>query len=226
MHSRNTHCHGRDVKPAMAQTPRCSVEWPPRMTQRAILDPATLLKAYSQGVFPMADADGSVGWYTADPRGVMPLDGFRPTRSLRAAVRQDRFELRINTAFETTMRACMELRAQQTWINQELIEAYVRLHHMGFAHSVESWAGGELAGGLYGVSLGGAFFGESMFHRKTDASKVALYHLVERLRERGFDLLDTQAVTPHLQSLGCIELPAAEYLARLAKAIKKDRHFA
>ena len=170
----------------------------------------------------MADADGSIGWYTADPRGVMPLDGFRPTRSLRAAVRQDRFELRINTAFEATMRACMELRAQQTWISQDLIAAYVRLHHMGFAHSVESWAGGELVGGLYGVSLGGAFFGESMFHRKTDASKVALYHLMERLRERGFDLLDTQAVTPHLQSLGCIELPAAEYLRQLAKSIRKE----
>ncbi len=190
-----------------------------------MLDPPTLLKAYSQGVFPMADADGSIGWYTADPRGVMPLEGFCPSRSLRAAVRQERFDVRFNSAFEATMRACMETRAEKTWINQELIDAYRGLHRLGFAHSVESWAGGELTGGLYGVSLGGAFFGESMFHRKTDASKVALYHLVDRLRERGFELLDTQAVTPHLQSLGGIEMPAREYLRRLAKAIQKDCRF-
>lgn len=195
------------------------------MTQRAILDPPTLLRAYSQGVFPMADADGSVQWYTADPRGIMPLDAFRPSRSLRAAVHQDRFEVRINFDFEATMRGCMQQRSEKTWINQELIDAYLGLHRLGFAHSVESWSGGELAGGLYGVSLGAAFFGESMFHRKTDASKVALYHLVHRLRERGFELLDTQAVTPHLQRFGCIELPADEYLHRLARAIKKQRHF-
>lgn len=195
------------------------------MNRPPSLDPESLLTAYSQGVFPMAEPDGSIHWFTANPRGILPLEGFCASRSLRAAVRQERFELRINSAFEQTMRACMELRAGQTWISQPLIEAYVRLHRLGFAHSVESWHQGELVGGLYGVSLGAAFFGESMFHRKTDASKVALFHLVERLRQRGYELLDTQAVTEHLKRMGAIEIPADDYLRRLRRAITRERSF-
>src|SRR3954468_18571823 len=144
------------------------------------LDPETLLSAYAQGVFPMADRDGVVRFYTADPRGVIPLhppEAFHVPRTLRQIVRQGRFEIRVDHDFEATMRACMDAREGGTWISDDLIEAYTRLHALGFAHSVEAWQGDELVGGLYGVSLGGAFFGESMFHRRTDASKVALVHL-------------------------------------------------
>ena len=193
------------------------------------LDPQTLLNAYSQGAFPMADEHGVIGWYTADPRGVLPLDSFHVPRTLRQAmnkpIERGGFEVRIDHDFDATMRACMNARRGKTWINDELIAAYVRLHKMGFAHSVECYHNGKLAGGLYGVSLGAAFFGESMFHLVRDASKVALVHLVQRLRERKFELLDTQAVTAHLSRFGCIEIPAAEYLARLRSAIKTHRTF-
>ena len=190
------------------------------------LDPQTLLSAYSQGAFPMADRDGVIRWYTADPRGIIPLETFHAPRSLRQLFRQAKFECRINTAFEATMRACMQARSDGTWINEELIKAYVRLHRMGFAHSVETWEQNELVGGLYGVSLGAAFFGESMFHRRDNASKVALVHLIDRLRARGYELLDTQASTPHLRQFGCIDLPAEEYLLRLAKALRRKCDFA
>jgi leucyl/phenylalanyl-tRNA---protein transferase len=190
------------------------------------LDPETLLSAYAQGAFPMADRDGIIRWYTADPRGVFPLEQFHVPKTLAQVVRQGRFDVRVNHDFEATMRACMEQRDDGTWINEELIAAYARLHHLGFAHSVECWRNGELAGGLYGVSLGAAFFGESMFHRQRDASKVALVHLVHRLRERGFELLDTQASTPHLRQFGCADLPAGEYLRLLRKALRKRCEFA
>jgi len=193
------------------------------------LDPETLLSAYAQGIFPMADRDGSIRFYTADPRGVIPLDDrFHVPSTLRQLMRKDPpvFEIRIDYDFGSTMRACMEARRDGTWINQELIAAYTRLHELGFAHSVEAWDDGQLVGGLYGVSMGGAFFGESMFHRKTDASKVALVHLVNRLRERKFDLLDSQATTSHLRRFGAIEMPAAEYLIRLRKALTRQCEFA
>jgi len=193
------------------------------------LDPETLLSAYAQGIFPMADRDGSIRFYTADPRGVIPLDDrFHVPSTLRQLMRKDPpvFEIRIDYDFGSTMRACMEARRDGTWINQELIAAYTRLHELGFAHSVEAWDDGQLVGGLYGVSMGGAFFGESMFHRKTDASKVALVHLVNRLRERKFDLLDSQATTSHLRRFGAIDMPAAEYLIRLRKALTKRCEFA
>lgn len=173
----------------------------------------------------MTDPDGRVRWYTADPRGILPLEMFHVPHTLGQIVKQERFEIRINHGFEAVMRACMENRAEGSWISPKLIRAYLRLHEMGFAHSVEAWREGELAGGLYGVSLGGAFFGESMFHRQRDASKVALVHLVERLRERGYELLDTQASTPHLKRFGCIEIPAEEYLKRLDQALKKQCRF-
>jgi leucyl/phenylalanyl-tRNA---protein transferase len=189
------------------------------------LDPETLLNAYAQGAFPMADHGGRIRWYTADPRGVFPLDAFHVPDTLRKTVNSRRFEVRINHDFEAAMRACMEERADHTWISDELIAAYVRLHELGFAHSVETWRNGELAGGLYGVSMGGAFFGESMFHRQRDASKVALVALVERLRERGFVLLDTQTCTDHLRRFGCAEISAAEYEVRLREALTHDCTF-
>jgi leucyl/phenylalanyl-tRNA--protein transferase len=195
-----------------------------------LLDPETLLSAYAQGVFPMADRDGTVRLYTADPRGVLPLDAFHVPQTLRQLVRRPPerggFEVRINHDFEATMRGCMSGRPEGSWINRDLVRAYCRLHDLGFAHSVESWRDEKLAGGLYGVSLGAAFFGESMFHRERDASKVALVHLVNRLRERKFELLDTQATTSHLKRFGAIDIPAREYLLRLRKALATAREFA
>jgi leucyl/phenylalanyl-tRNA--protein transferase len=194
------------------------------------LDPQTLLAAYAQGAFPMADPDGRISFYTADPRGVMPLQSFHVSQTLRQLVKKSPseggFDVRINHDFQAAMRGCMEARADGTWINEELIAAYVRLHRLGHAHSVECYKDNVLAGGLYGVSLGAAFFGESMFHRVRDASKVAMVHLVRRLTERNFELLDTQAVTSHLRRFGCIEVPADEYLVMLQAAIKKPRTFA
>jgi leucyl/phenylalanyl-tRNA--protein transferase len=189
------------------------------------LDPQTLLSAYAQGVFPMADRDGVIRWFTADPRGIFPLDAFHVPRTLRQIVRQQKFDVRINHDFAATMRGCMNARAGETWISEPLIQAYVRLHHMGFAHSVECYQDERLVGGLYGVSLGGAFFGESMFHMAPQASKVALVHLVQRLRERGYELLDTQATTPHLEQFGCIDIPAAEYEGKLRQALQKNCRF-
>ena len=182
----------------------------------------------------MADRDGTVRWYTADPRGVFPLDErFHVPRTLRQIVNQERFEVRINHDFAATMRACKDVpRGKRggemggTWISEGLVAAYVRLHELGFAHSVECWQQGELVGGLYGVSLGAAFFGESMFHTAPNASKVALVHLVHRLREREYELLDSQASTEHLRQFGCIDLPAREYLNLLRRALRKKCEFA
>ena len=191
------------------------------------LDPETLLSAYAQGAFPMADRDGTIRWFTADPRGVFPLDDrFHVPGTLRQVVRQRKFDVRVNHDFAGCMRACMENREDGTWINPALIAAYERLHQLGFAHSVECWLDGQLVGGLYGVSLGAAFFGESMFHRAANASKVALVHLVDRLRERNFELLDTQASTPHLRQFGCMEIPATTYLRLLRKALRRKCEFA
>lgn len=189
------------------------------------LDPKSLLTAYMHGAFPMADEKGQVEWYTADPRGVLPLDTFHIPKTLAAKVRQRLFEIRYNTVFEQVIRACQIERSSETWISESIIQAYVKLHELGHAHSVEAWEGQTLVGGLYGVSIGAAFFGESMFHRVKDASKIALVHLVRRLRERDFELLDTQAATTHLKRFGCIEMPADEYLKRLHKAILKPRSF-
>jgi leucyl/phenylalanyl-tRNA--protein transferase len=189
------------------------------------LDPETLLSAYAQGAFPMTDHDGRIRWYTADPRGVFPLDAFHVPDTLRKTVAGGKFEVRVNHDFEATMRACMDERADHTWISDELIAAYVALHELGYAHSVETWRNGELAGGLYGVSMGGAFFGESMFHRQRDASKVALVALVRRLRERGYLLLDTQTCTEHLRRFGCAEIGAKEYAVQLREALKHDCRF-
>lgn len=190
-----------------------------------IISPEAILNAYVQGAFPMADAHGTIRWYTADPRGIFPLDSFRASRSVRQLIQRGVFETRINFNFRAVMVECSRDRDGGTWINKKLIDLYTELHQMGFAHSVESWQNGELVGGLYGVALGAAFFGESMFHRVSNASKVALVQLVERLRERKYTLLDTQAATKHLQSLGCIEVPAREYKKMLRDALALERSF-
>ncbi len=182
-----------------------------------------LIAAYGRGIFPM-DVDGEVRWFSPNPRAILPLERFHVPRTLRQVVRQGRFQIRIDTAFREVMEACA-VRDEGTWISDEIITAYVRLQRRGMAHSVEAWRGGELAGGLYGVSLAGAFFGESMFHRQRDASKIALVALVERLRQRGFSLLDVQYPTPHLRQFGVITIPRVEYLRRLADALAVDTRF-
>ena len=190
-----------------------------------MIDPALLVRACREGVFPMALEDGSIGWFSPDQRGIVPLDAFHVPARLARVLRQGRFETSADRDFEGVMRACAERPGEGTWINAEILETYLALHRLGLAHSIEVWRGGELAGGLYGVHLGGAFFGESMFHRVTDASKVALAALVDRLERRGFLLLDVQWVTPHLEQFGAIELPRQAYLARLKRALAKDRSF-
>lgn len=190
------------------------------MTQ---LTPELLLKAYAIGVFPMAESRNDPAVYFVDPeeRGVLPLDAMHVSRSLRRAVRRRPFEVRFNTAFEAVLDGCAESRPERpdTWINPEIRRLYSELHRAGHAHSVECWRSNDLVGGLYGVALGGAFFGESMFSRATDASKVALVHLAARLKAGGFVLLDTQFVTPHLGRFGAEAVPRDVYRRRLAQAI-------
>ncbi len=180
--------------------------------------PDFLLSAYAHGIFPMAGEEGEIRWFAPDPRAIIPLDGFKTTRSLRSVYRRGQFECAVDRDFDAVIRACAD-RGEDTWISGEMIEAYCKLHRLGFAHSVEAWEGETLAGGLYGVSLGGAFFGESMFHRVTDASKVALVYLVERLRRRGLVLLDVQFMTEHLRRLGAVEIPRSVYERRLAETV-------
>jgi len=187
-----------------------------------------LINAYATGWFPMA-VGYEIQWFSPDPRGIVPLDAVHVSRRLARVVRKGTFRIEINCAFEDVMRACAALdRDTQdpgTWINEEIIESYTALHKRGFAHSVEAWNGDRLAGGLYGVALRGAFFGESMFFRETDASKVAFVALTERLRTRGYVLLDTQWITPHLEQFGAIEIRRSEYLRRLDRSLKLDCSF-
>ena len=185
------------------------------------LEPGTLLGAYRSGLFPMpvdGRGGGPMGWWSPDPRGVIPLDGLRVSRSLRAA--QRRFEVRVDTAFDDVVAACADPRRPGAWITAEVRAAYVRLHELGWAHSVEAWDDAGLAGGLYGVAVDGLFAGESMFHHRRDASKVALLALVELLREDGDErrLPDVQWATDHLRSLGAVEVPRSRYLELLAEA--------
>jgi len=183
-----------------------------------------LLHAYRNAVFPMAMEDGEVAWFSPDPRAIIPLDdGFHVPHGLRRILKTAPFEIRVNTCFETVMQGCA--RREETWINAEIVASYVNLHRLGYAHSVETWSDGRLAGGLYGVAIGGAFFGESMFHEAADASKVALHALVMRLRERGFSLLDTQWLTPHLATFGAHEIPRFDYRRRLQECVDDDRRF-
>lgn len=196
----------------------------PRRRRPEPLDPAILLRAYAVGIFPMADARGRVNWYAPDPRAIIEHAALRRSRSLRATIRKGIYEVRIDTAFEAVMRACGD--RPETWLNEEFIRAYGALHRAGFAHSVEAWRDGQLVGGLYGVALGGLFCGESMFSRATDASKVCLVALVDRLIARGFVLHDVQFLTPHLVSLGATTIPRAEYERRAAEAIRLPVTFA
>ena len=196
------------------------------MVRRHSLDPALVLRAYREGVFPMAMEDGEIAWFSPDPRGIIPLETFHVPARLARVVRRQRYTIAFDRAFEAVMRACARRPDDEgTWISETIIECYVALHRLGIAHSVETWQDGELVGGLYGVHLGGAFFGESMFHRATDASKVALVALVDRLRRRNFRLLDIQWVTPHLEQFGAIAIPRAAYLEHLKQAVEKDRSF-
>jgi len=185
----------------------------------ADLEPGTLLVAYRRGLFPMRlGRDGPIGWWSPDPRGIIPLDGLRVSRSLRRSCRK--FETTVDRAFAEVMRGCADRRRPGGWIDESFVEAYTRLHELGWTHSVESWnAAGELAGGVYGVAIDGLFAAESMFHRETDAGKVALVGLVDWLRSRGAKLLDVQWVTPHLESLGAVEVPRKHYLELLADAV-------
>lgn len=193
------------------------------------LTPRLLLRAYAMGVFPMAETAESLElhWFDPERRGVLPLDGFHVPRRLRRVVRQGRFEVRVDGDFGAVIRACAEQTATRpnTWINEGIERLYRGLHDMGHAHSVECRRDGRLVGGLYGVALGTAFFGESMFSREAEASKVALVHLVARLRHNGFTLLDTQFVTEHLRQFGAVEIPRRRYRARLAEALTRRADF-
>ncbi len=188
------------------------------------LDPDFLLVAYCSGYFPMASSRaGSIEWFSPDPRAIIPLDSFRVSRSLKRVIRQKLFDVRVDTSFERVMRSCAE--REETWISEQIIAAYSELHRRGFGHSIECWHNQELVGGLYGVAIRGAFFGESMFSRKTDASKVALAYLVERMKLRGYELLDTQFMTEHLRAFGTVEVPRQLYLQMLSRALELDCTF-
>jgi leucyl/phenylalanyl-tRNA---protein transferase len=193
------------------------------------ITPEVLLRAYACGIFPMAESadDPNLFWVEPEMRGVIPLDGFRVPSRLARTVRSEIFTVTVDTAFKAVIAGCAAPRPgrEDTWINNRIRDLYVALHGIGHAHSVEVWRNSELVGGLYGVNLGRAFFGESMFHRVRDASKVALVHLVARLIEGGFELLDTQYVTEHLRSFGAAEIPRRRYTALLDKAVRQEADF-
>jgi leucyl/phenylalanyl-tRNA---protein transferase len=187
------------------------------------LSPEQLLELYAMGAFPMAEENGEIELYSPDPRAIIDPAHFHPGHSLEKTLRAGHFEVRIDAGFETVMRHCAA--RDETWISEDLIASYVALHALGYAHSVETWMDGELAGGLYGVALGGAFFGESMFFIRRDASKIALAALVARMRARGMTLLDVQYTTPHLRRFGAVLVPRREYLARLRDALRLEAEF-
>ncbi len=187
-------------------------------TREGYIRPAVLIAAYRGGMFPMAmDNRGEIGWFSPDPRGVIPLDEFHIPHGLKRTLKKDPFEIRVDTAFSEVMRGCADRKT--TWISEEIVSSYEKLFELGYAHSVETWQNGKLVGGLYGIAIGGAFFGESMFSREPDASKVALVRLVDRLRKKRFQLLDTQWTTEHLSRFGCKEIPRYEYLKQLNQAL-------
>ena len=188
-----------------------------------MIEPELLLQGYRLGIFPMAMEDDSIEWFSPDPRAILPLDKFHVPHALRRVERKKVFEIKIDKRFSEVIRACAK--RKDTWINREIIESYENLHELGHAHSVETWSEGKLAGGLYGITIGGAFFGESMFHHVTDASKIALVALVEHLRARDFALLDTQWNTPPLAQFGVIQIRREHYLKLLARAVDLPREF-
>jgi leucyl/phenylalanyl-tRNA--protein transferase len=194
--------------------------------EQPAITPEILLRAYAAGMFPMAESadDPEVYWVQPKIRGIIPLDEFHISKSLKKKLRQKPFDITINKAFDKVMEFCAEATADRptTWINPLILTIYKELHRMGYTHSVEAWEGEELVGGLYGVSLGSAFFGESMFSRRTDASKICLVHLVERLKERKFTLLDTQFTTDHLKTFGALDIPRKDYEKLLEKAMQAE----
>jgi leucyl/phenylalanyl-tRNA--protein transferase len=197
-----------------------------RRSRDRSITPELLLRAYSIGMFPMSESadDPELFWVEPDIRGIIPLDGFHVSKSLQKAIRKAPFDIRFDTAFDQVVEKCAEAAEDRpsTWINQQIKDLYGALHRLGHAHSVEAFEGDELVGGLYGVTLGSAYFGESMFSRRTNASKICLVHLVERLRERGFTLLDTQFTTEHLKTFGAVDIPKAEYGVLLDKAMESE----
>lgn len=187
-----------------------------------------LIYAYASGVFPMADAaTGEIHWYRPDPRAIIPIDTYQPSRSLKPILNKGIFEIKVDQQFRRVMEFCAEPRPYEpeTWISTELIDVYTELHHMGFAHSVEAYVEGELVGGLYGVHIGAAFFGESMFTRTSNASKVCFHFLIELLRKNNFELLDSQYMNDNVKRYGAIEISRTAYEKRLAKAINRSSNF-
>jgi leucyl/phenylalanyl-tRNA---protein transferase len=187
------------------------------------LTAADLMYGYMNGIFPMADSDGTLYWYSPDPRAIIPIDTYKPPRSLRSVINKKTFEIHINTDFEGVMNQCAAPRSdgEGTWISPEIVEAYTDLHQMGMAHSVEAYLDGKLVGGLYGVAIGSVFFGESMFYHEPNASKVAFHFLIEILRKQGYELLDTQFMNDNVRRYGAIEIPRAAYIKLLKKALDK-----
>ncbi len=189
-----------------------------------LLLPEVVLIGYRNGFFPMGDGEhGAIHWHRPNPRAIIPLNAVHISKSLQKVVRQNRFSIRINTCFHQVIHGCAA--RKDTWITNEIIHTYEQLHHMGYAHSVEAWLNEQLVGGLYGVSIGGAFFGESMFSIVRDASKVTFVHLTQHLNARGFSLLDTQYINEFTESLGAIEIPDSVYSALLADAVEADCAF-
>ncbi len=186
-----------------------------------------LIYGYINGIFPMADDDGSLYWYAPDPRAIIPIDTYKPAKSLRPILNKNLFEIRIDADFEQVMRHCALPRTNEdsTWISEEIVDAYTELHDMGLAHSVETYIDNRLVGGLYGVSLGAAFFGESMFYLEPNASKVAFHHLILILREQKFELLDSQFINDNVRRYGAVEIPKTEYLTRLRQALRRKTKF-
>ena len=191
------------------------------------LTPELIVAAYAQGVFPMAEETGEIFWYSPDPRAIIPIQSYKPAKSLKPIINQKRFEIRVDTCFEQVMRNCALPRPteNETWISEEMIAAYTELHRMGLAHSVEAWQDGKLVGGLYGVALGAAFFGESMFSFVSNSSKIAFHYLVQILREQNYQLLDSQMMNDNVLRYGAVDIPRSAYLRRLAKALKSTCHF-
>jgi leucyl/phenylalanyl-tRNA--protein transferase len=187
----------------------------------------TLVYAYASGVFPMAEETGEIFWYSPDPRAIIPIQSYEPAKSLRPIINQKRFEIRVDTCFEQVVRHCALPRASDpgTWISEEIVQAYTELHRMGFAHSVEAWQEEKLVGGLYGVAMGAAFFGESMFSLVSNSSKVAFHYLIQILREQNYQLLDSQLMNDNVLRYGAINIPRSAYLKRLAKALKTTCDF-
>ncbi len=186
-----------------------------------------LIYGYINGIFPMADADGTLYWYSPDPRAIIPLDTYKSAKSLRPTLNKRLFDIRINANFEQVMRQCAVPRSEDdsTWISDEIVDAYTELHRMGLAHSVETYLDNRLVGGLYGVAIGAAFFGESMFHHVPNASKVAFHHLIMILREQQFQLLDTQFINDNVRRFGAIDISKRDYVDLLKKALRHKARF-